>query len=293
MDVIFAAAGQQPLLPQDVWAAWNWDPLLLVGSLLAAALYGRGVYRLWQRAGAGRALSYGHVTAFAAGLFVLAAALVSPLDAMSGALLSAHMVQHLLLMLVAAPLLVFGAPPVALGWMLPRSRDVARWWRRRSRLRRLWHTLSRPALVWGAYLLILWSWHLPGLYQAALADESVHILEHGSFVGIALLYWWVLWHDDSLGRAGSALYVFSTMLLSGLLGVLLTFGQQVWYPAYGILPYGWGLSPLQDQQLAGVIMWFPGNLIYLAATLYLLSSALHRHGQDEGRARVIVAPRQN
>ena len=298
VDVTLPAVPYRPPLPQDVWQAWNWDPLLMAGLVLAGALYASGVLRVWRQAGAGRAVSYVQVAAFACVLLSLAAALVSPLDAMSSALLSVHMVQHLMLMLVAAPLLAFGTPPVAFAWILPRRSQLARWWRTRARLRQAWHGFSQPAVIWIMYNAILWLWHLPNLYQAALLDEGVHIVEHLTFLTVALLFWWKLMRDRSLSTGMGALYVFTTALVSGFLGVLLTFSQRVWYPVYGVVAYGWGLTPLQDQQLAGVIMWFPGGLIYLAATLLLLGTVLHPRGRPgplgaEGSRRVVVAPRRS
>ena len=300
--MIYYNVALQPPLPQDVWQAWNWDLLLILGLLATGLLYVRGIFRLWQRAGDGRAVSYGQALAFAAGWLALFVALVSPLDALGSALLAAHMVQHLTLTLLAAPLLVLGAPPVALAWGLPHSRKLARWWHKRVALRRAWRLLSRPTVAWAIHLVILWLWHLPALYQAALLDERVHILEHTSFLGAALLFWWTivprrLRRPRNLRRSlgPGPLYTFTTALLSGLLGVLLTFSQRVWYPSYGVLPYGWGLTPLQDQQLAGVIMWFPGGLVYLAATLVLLGTALRRPRRArgvQGKDGAVVAPQR-
>lgn len=291
----------QPPLPGNVWAAWNWDLLLIAGLLLGAAFYVRGITRLWRSAGAGRGVSLWQVVAFAAGWLALVVALVSPLEALSEALLAAHMVQHLLLMLVAAPLLIVGAPPVVLAWAIGdagpvRAADVGRWWRRRTALRRLWRAAFRRSVAWLAFNAVLWLWHIPALYEAAILDEGLHIFEHVTFLLAALFFWATLVHGtygSAVRRPSSAvapLYVFTTALLSGLLGVLLTFSQRVWYPVYGVVPYGWGVTPLQDQQLAGVIMWFPGGLIYLAATLILLGSALQRSAKAQGDGRVVVAP---
>ncbi|HSM57779.1 MAG TPA: cytochrome c oxidase assembly protein [Candidatus Sulfomarinibacteraceae bacterium] len=278
-----------PPTPQTIWRAWNADPLLILGLLLAAALYARGLRALWRRAGPGRGVRRSHVAAFAAGLLVLALALLSPLDALSSALLAAHMVQHLLLMLVAAPLLVLGLPPVAAAWALPRSPQLARWWHRRPLLRRAWRALSHPVTAWLLYAGVLWAWHLPRLYEAALLNETVHALEHAAFLGAALLFWWALRHARALSSAGGALFLFTTALHSGLLGALLTFAAAPWYPVYSIAPYAWGLTPLQDQQLAGVIMWLPGSLVYLGAVLLLLGSWLYRQErQSPGDGRVVV-----
>ncbi len=295
----------QPPVPQTIWLAWNWDPLLLGSLLLAAAVYVRGVRRLWQKAGRGRALGPPQVWTFAGGWLALFVALISPLDRLSSALLSAHMVQHLLLTLAAAPLLAHGASSVALAWGLPRSRSLARWQHRRhERLRRalgaVWRAASRQDASWAANVLVLWLWHIPPLYQAALLDERVHALEHLTFFGAALLFWSAVINARRRfrltgRRAGAdqlsaAFYLFAAAMISGLLGALLTFSQTVWYPVYGILPYAWGLTPLQDQQLAGAIMWFPGGLVYLVALLLLLLGSLQRTGRA-GSTEAVLAPR--
>ncbi len=304
-----SSATLQPPLPGNVWGAWNWDLLLIAGLLLGLAFYVRGVRRLWRSASAGRGVSVWQVVAFAAGWLALVVALVSPLEALSEALLAAHMVQHLLLMLVAAPLLVVGAPPVVLAWAIGdagplRAAAVGRWWRRRATLRRLWRAIFRRPLAWLAFNAVLWLWHVPALYEAAILDEGVHIFEHATFLLAALFFWATLvhgTHGSAVRRPSSAvapLYVFTTALLSGLLGVLLTFSQSVWYPVYGVVPYGWGVTPLQDQQLAGVIMWFPGGLIYLAAMLILLRrmllpNALQSRAGKGADARAVIAPRRD
>ncbi|MFW6070007.1 MAG: cytochrome c oxidase assembly protein [bacterium] len=279
-----------PPTPQTIWRAWNADPLLILALLLSAALYTRGLLALWRRAGPGRGVRRSHVAAFAAGLLALAVALLSPLDALSSALLAAHMVQHLLLMLVAAPLLLLGLPPVAAAWALPRSPQLARWWHRRPLLRRAWRALSHPGAAWLLYAGVLWLWHLPRFYEAALMNDTVHALEHAAFLGAALLFWWALFHARALSSAGGALYLFTTALHSGLLGALLTFAATPWYPAYSVAAYAWGLTPLQDQQLAGVIMWLPGALIYLAAILILLGRWLYRQERRSPGDRRVVVP---
>jgi putative membrane protein len=185
------------------------------------------------------------------------------------------MVQHLLLMLVAAPLLVLGAPPVAIAWAVPQAwrRDLGRWWRRQKGLSSLWRLLTHPAVVWTLHAMALWLWHLPFLYQAALGSELVHALEHGSFLGTALLFWWVVaqrGHHSRMGYGLGLLFTFTTAMHSGLLGALLTFARQAWYPAYAESAPAWGLTILEDQQLAGAIMWLPAGVIYLVATLALL-----------------------
>jgi len=279
-----------PLAPHDLWRAWNWDLLILTGLALAGWCYARGVHLLWQRAGTGRGVSGWQVTAFSGGLLALFIALISPLDALSEALFSAHMVQHLLLMMVAAPLLVLGAPPVALGWALPQRwrASVAQWWHRRTALRSLWQILAHPLVVWGLYMSALWIWHLPLLYEAALRSEFIHFLEHGSFLATAVLFWWTLARCTLRGRlsyGAGILYIFTTALHGGLLGSLLTFTPRLWYPIYAAGTPAWGLTPLEDQQLAGVTMWVPIGIIYAIAALALLGIWLQVMERKDQRHR--------
>jgi putative membrane protein len=270
-----AAHAGAPLAPHDLWSAWNLDPAIVLGLATTAWLYNRGLAALWRRAGRGRGARYSQVIAFYGGLLALAAALVSPLDGLSSVLFSAHMVQHLLLMVVAAPLLVWGAPAYVLVWAAPRRRRrlLARWWRRQAILPAAWQIVSAPLAAWLLHAAVLWGWHAPRLYQAALDDAFIHLLEHASFFGMALLFWWVVL--DPYGRglrfATGMLMAFTTALHSGLLGMLLTFAATPWYPGYWLTTAQWGLTPLEDQQLAGVIMWAPAGGVYLATTLTLLA----------------------
>jgi putative membrane protein len=280
----------EPLSPHDLWSAWNWDASLLLGLGMAAWLYSRGAKGLWRSAGTGRGVSRWQVLSFASGLLILFVALVSPLDPLSGALFSAHMVQHLLLILVAAPLLVLGASPVVFAWGVPSSvrPGLGRWWHRQAGLRVslswAWRALSGPMFVWALHTIAVWAWHLPVAYQAALRNEWLHILEHLSFLGTALLFWWVVLRGDRLNRGLAALYVFTMALLSGVLGALITFSTSAWYPDYASTTLAWGLTPLEDQQLAGVIMWVPGNVVYLVALLWILWDWFQQmEKRDEGQ----------
>ncbi len=270
-----ASHSGDPLAPHDIWSAWNWDPLILSGIVLAGWLYFRGVRMLWGQAGRGRGVQRWQVAAFSGGLFTLVLAVVSPIDALGEVLFSGHMLQHLLLILVAAPLLVLGAPPAAVAWAIPERwrAGLGRWWRRRNSLRKGWHYLNNPLVVWVMHALALIAWHLPDLYQAALVNEFVHFLEHASFLFTALLFWMVLIRSGNRGQlsyGASMLYVFSMAMFSGVLGALITFSRQAWYPIHMDTALVWGFTPLEDQQLAGVLMWVPGNFVYLAAFLTLL-----------------------
>lgn len=263
-----------PLLPQDVWQSWTLDPWLLVLIGFAVALYAVGLRRLWGRAGASRGVKRWQPLCYGAGILFLLIALVSPLDRLAAELSSAHMVQHLLLVAAAAPLLVLAAPLPVYIWALPRS------WRRsigrgaqRPWVAVPWRLLTRPDAAWLLHALALWAWHMPPLYQAALSEPLLHELEHASFFATALLFWWVVFR--AAWGVDLAL-LFTTLAHSGILAALMTFAPAPWYPAYADSTSAWGLTPLEDQQLAGLIMWVPASLVYVAAAIVLLGLWLNR-----------------
>jgi putative membrane protein len=244
--------------------------MIATGLAVTALVYSAGAIRFWRGAGLGRSLPIWRAASFAAGLLTIGIALLSPLDSLAESLFSAHMVQHLLLMLVAPALLVLGGPSWVMLWALPaRSRrSAAIWWNQRGMLQQLITTVSLPAVAWALSILALLIWHIPACYQAALRSESVHAAEHLSFLITGFLFWWVVLRPDSrrrLSEAASVLYVFTAALPGGLLGALLTFGGKPLYASQSGAAPLWGLTALEDQQLAGLIMWMPGGLIYLGA----------------------------
>jgi putative membrane protein len=255
------------MTPNTFWSSWTWDPLVLLSLLFFGSNYTLGVRRLWRRAGVGHGVRRREAACFTGGLAAIFIALDSPLDAMSLNLVSAHMVQHLMLIVAAAPLLALGRPHTALLWALRRNerRVVGRWWRRSAVCRPLWRLVTAPLVVLVLHTAALWIWHLPPLYQAAVLHSGVHALEHVSFLATALLLWWTIVHPGKWGHGAGVLLVFVTGMQSVALGVLFTFSQAPWYPVYGGRAAAWGLTPLADQQLAGVIMWVPTGVIYLVA----------------------------
>jgi putative membrane protein len=262
---------------------WTWDPFVLVPLVLSGWLYVRGVRRLWARAGVDQGIRRWQAACFALGWLALAAALVSPLDALGGVLFSAHMAQHEVLILVAAPLLVLGRPLAPFLWALPReSRERAARWTQAPAVAAVWRFLTAPLAVWTIHGIALWVWHLPSLYQATLDDDFVHALQHLSFFGSAALFWWSLIHGrfGRLGYGAAVLYVFTTSLHSGVLGALLTFAPRLWYPIYEARTSQWGLSALEDQQLAGLIMWVPAGAVFILLGLALFAAWL---GEAERR----------
>jgi cytochrome c oxidase assembly factor CtaG len=230
------------------------------------------VRALWREAGAGRGIAPWRAACFAAGTFVVALALLSPVDAVGAALFSVHMTQHMLLVVVAAPLLMLGDPPTAMLWALRigARRRVGLAWRRWRMPRAIWRQLRRPLTAWTLHVGTLWLWHLPRLYDAALIDERVHVLEHATFFLTALLFWIPLTDRRQRHRMGvgvGTLYLFTAALQCTLLGALMAFARQPWYFAHFGTTAPWGLTPLEDQQIAGLIMWIPAGLVYLVALI--------------------------
>jgi len=281
--------GELLIGPGEMWRAWNLDPWLLGTLYGLAALYARGVRRLWKSAGRGRGVRTWQAWSYFGGIAALLLALVSPVDAVGGALFSVHMVQHMLLMVVAAPLLVLGRPMLGYLWALPeaRRRRLALWWRRAPLGGRSWAVLSHPVTVLVLHVGALWLWHVPELYQAALARPAVHHLEHASFFFTAMLFWWALAEAGARGRwpgyGAAVLYVFATALQSGALGALLLFAGEPWYPAHQDGAALWGVDLLVDQQMAGALMWIPAGLVYAAAAVVLFLVWMKR--SDEAVAR--------
>jgi putative membrane protein len=210
---------------------------------LGTVAYSVGVRRLWRRAGVGRAIGLTQVLAFCGGMLVLLVALLSPLHHLAEERLWAHMVQHELLMVIAAPLLVAARPLVALRLPLPK-----------------W--LSDPLVAWIAHAAAIWLWHVPGIFEAAARHEALHFAQHASFLVTALMFWWTVFARPGAGVAS----LFTTMLHTAALGALMALSNRSWYAGYA----------LDDQQLAGLVMWVPAGAAYPLAALLLLSRTLRR-----------------
>lgn len=243
--------------------AWDWKPSVMVGCAMLALGYVLVVRPLSHRA-----------WLWMLGVLVLLLSLVSPVDALGDHyLFSAHMLQHLLMVLAVPPLLLLGIPGEfshrALAWT-----PVARAER----------VLGRPLPAWLLYISVTTVWHVPALYDTALQSEALHILEHLMFLVTATMFWWPVLHPVTgpprLAPWASILYLFAAMAAGSVLGIIVTFAQPGLYPAYthpvdelGILPLlrGWGLSPADDQQLGGLLMWIPGGAVYSLVTFAMLA----------------------
>lgn len=263
-------------LPTAVAPPWTFEPWVMACLALSLLLYARGLVRLWHKAGGPRGVRWPQALAFAGGWLALAAALMSPLDALGHLLFSAHMVQHEVLMVVAAPLLVLGRPLAVWAWALSPAlrRRVGRGVSHPA-VARPWRVLSDATVAWALHGVVLWAWHLPALFEAALASGTIHTLQHLSFFGTALLFWWApLAGASRSGQGASMFYLFSTMVHTAVLGALLTLAPTLWYPSYGPTAAALGFDPLEDQQLGGLVMWVPAGLAYLAAGLAVAARAL-------------------
>ena len=259
------------LRPHDLWQAWTWDPPIVAGLLLSAILYGRGD-------APGRGISGWERAAYWFGWAGLAIALVSPIHAAGEVLFSAHMVQHEILMLVAGPFLVLGRPLVPYLWGLPGPwRRRVGGWGKSGWPNACWRWLTRPFNAWCLHAIALWIWHAPSLFQATLSSDLVHALQHSSFLVTALLFWWALFRGHAAERNYGAafFYVFTTAVHSSILGALLTFAPSAWYPAYTTTVVEWGLSPLEDQQIGGLVMWVPSGFLFLFIGLGLFAKWMH------------------
>lgn len=259
----------------DTGSLWSYDPWLLTPLYAVGIGFYIGTQRLWKNAGGGRGVSYRQVAAFWTGWLVTALAVTSPLHWLGEQLFTAHMIEHELLMVVAAPLMAYARINGPLLWSLPSSlRSGAGRFLNSPLVEWPWAWISHPVSATTLNGLALWVWHAPPLYALALQNAGVHRLQHVSFFTTSLLFWWVLLHGRGQGRSvrlrdGIAIVcLFVTVLHSGVLGALLTLSTRIWFPGQGALAGEFGLSPLEDQQLAGILMWVPMGLLYTGEALF-------------------------
>ncbi|MDQ3243784.1 MAG: cytochrome c oxidase assembly protein [Gemmatimonadota bacterium] len=234
------------------WVSWSIHPSTVIGLAGIAGLY------FWRarRRKADEQLSSVRIASFLLALFVIFASLNGPLHDLSDVyLFSGHMVQHLLLTLAMPPLLIGGTP----GWMIRpvmANRTVAAIARR----------LTRPMVCFAVFNLVMALWHVPAFYNAAMADHNVHIFEHLMFMSAAVLMWWPLTSQlpelPRLAYPGQMLYCFLMSIPMSIIAVYIVMSDRVLYPAYSSAPRLWGLSPMDDQMLGGLIMWIPGGLVF-------------------------------
>lgn len=279
-----------PLLPTPAFAhgghdhgaapAWTWDPWITLPLLLTAIAFAWGWHRLHVRSGNGRARLQRRLGWFASGWLVLAGALVSPLHEAGEQGFTAHMIEHELIMLLAAPLLVLAEPLSAMLWAFPPG--TRRAFGKAGAAMSPFYRWATGAVV--ATLLqaaVLWIWHMPSLFDRALANEAWHAAQHLCFLVSALLFWTAMLgrRGASAGAAGdralAGLCLLATSIVTGALGALMAFATSPWYAGYARLALApFGLTPAEDQQVAGLIMWVPGGLVHLGAALLLFRTLI-------------------
>jgi len=273
-------------MPTAAWAhggedhgpGWTFDPWVVTPLLISLLLYASGTLRLWHRAGVGRGISRWRLAAYAAGWLSLAGALISPLHWYGERLFTLHMVEHEIVMAVSAPLLVLARPGGAFAWALPAGLRRPAWsLGRLPPLRWAWIALTAPVMATILHGVAIWIWHVPSLFDATVQHVGIHRLQHLSFLVTALLFWWALLWRCEPGTA--AVHVILTMLHTGVLGALLTFAPRVLYEAQTAQSAICGLTPLEDQQLAGLVMWVPAGTVYAGAALAFLALWLRRPGR--------------
>ena len=244
--------------------AWDFEWSVILGCLLLLVLYfGKARADLWQR------------ICFATGIGILFLSLQSPLDTLGDTyLFSAHMAQHLLLILVVPPLLLLGI-----------SESEARSWLKLPAVAATERILGNPYVAWSAGVVTMTIWHVPALYNFALAHEPVHIFQHLSFLVTAAIFWWPVLHplpERRLHTGAAVAYLFAAAAENSVLGIILTFMPVGHYPAYlhpkdelgalDLIRNSWGISAAQDQKLGGLLMWVPGCSVYFVAILAIIAS---------------------
>ena len=250
-------AGSEVVTPDRLTTAWSLAPEIIV-PLMAIGLLYIAMCRRSARTNPQQSTAMQRAM-FATGYVLLLVALISPLCRLAATLASAHMIQHILLVAIVPPLLVLGLPSHA----LPRFLRV-------------------PAPLWlsaGLYGAAIWMWHIPGLYHAALLYATAHLAMYASLLLSSGLFWHAILHSAHASaerRAGAVLVLLATLMHTGMLGALLSFAPRPWYPIMTPGAIGWGFSPLEDQQFAGLIMWVPMGLIYLLAAVALIGHGLAR-----------------
>jgi cytochrome c oxidase assembly factor CtaG len=256
---------------------WSLEPSVLLGVAVLATLYVLA-WRRGRATGSPHKPGWGRLTLFCCGLVLVLAALVSPIDGLGDQLLVMHMVQHVILLDLVPICLILGLTKVLLRPVTRRLHGVER----RSGY------LAHPAFAVLAYAGFMWAWHIPALYDAAVRNSAVHAFEHICFVAAGTLYWWHLLSPIRsrmrLGGLGPVSYMISTKLLVGALGIVLAFAPASFYPFYEHHPHYWGLSPSEDQSMAGLVMALEQSIVMGIALVVLFVQMLTESEREAQRA---------
>jgi putative membrane protein len=251
------------------WQNWSWELSIVLPLFFLLLWYSIGALRRGHQAGLGKC----HL-AFAAGWTSLLVALISPLHRLGDVLFSAHMLQHEILLLIAAPLFAASRPGVTLLYALPRkARQPVGAWIAKVENDTPFAVIFSPLGAFLVHAAALWLWHIPYLYQATIQSDFIHALQHLSFMLSGVLFWSALFGAgrSTMTYGAGVLYVFGTAAHCSALGALLTFSSVVWYPIYSDRTQLWHLSALQDQQLGGLLMWVPSGVVFILIGIWLFA----------------------
>ena len=267
----------------------SWD--LRIEVILVLALAGAIFYSGWRRLRA-RTLTHKRHTPWQVGaawrpvlylgsLVLLGITLMSPIDVLSAQLFTMHMVQHIFLVMIVPPLLLLTNPFPIMLWGLPRNARLSagHLFSGESRFRYYLARLTGPGIVWFAFVIVYWGWHDPNAYTLALENALIHDLEHLTFFAVSMLFWWHVTAaaphiHKRLPPFGRFVYVLAAIPPNMLAGVAIAFARGPIYSYYEAMPRLWGLSVMEDQQIAGVLMWVPGSMMYMIAALVLVGRYL-------------------
>lgn len=244
---------------QQAWMEWSWAPSILIGIALFVGAYLAATGPLRGRFKGYQPVSRGQKVWFLIGSLLILFALVSPLDEVGDRFLfSAHMTQHLLIALIAPPLLLMGTP----GWLIQPliSKPI---------LSKVFHLLTLPVVAFFVGNAVYLAWHFPAFYEAALQNENIHIVEHLSFIAAGVLNWWPVLSPlpgfNKLPPLARVVYLFLDAMPTTILSALITFSAAPLYSTYAVAGKLLGIDAVMDQQVAGMIMWMPGGMTYLVA----------------------------
>lgn len=279
-------------------SSWSWRPEVIIPLVILGALFLNGWRRLRARSGrvSGArflAAKWRPVT-YIAGLLVIAIALLSPFDVLVQQLFFMHMIQHLLLIMIAPPLLLLPNPMPFLLWGLPgRVRlgvggIVNTVINKESVGGRLLRSATSPFVVWFIFVGTVVGWHDPSLYNAALRYDWVHDLEHLTMFAAGMLYWWTVTGagprlNKNLSRIAKIGFILAAIPPSMALGIVLAFSPAPIYAYYSDMPRLWGISALDDQRISGIIMWIPGGMMHFMSALVIIFLILTGEGRKPAR----------
>lgn len=276
-------------LTRALFSAWELRPDVLIVILTMSTLYVTGWRRLRRQSAHHKLATRLRLTSYLSGMVIIAIALMSPIDRLGGQLFFMHMIQHMLFMMLSAPLLWLAEPfPISLWGLPPKARHaVGGLFNSDSTFRSVLARATSPGVAWLIFVTIYLGWHDPNLYNLALHHEWVHDIQHITFFGASLLYWWPIIgaaphiHTRFPGWAKLP-YLLGTVPPNMFVGISIAFATDVRYTYYESIPRFWGLTVMQDQQLAGAIMWIPGSMMFIMAALVVLALLFGKEKSQPG-----------